>query len=202
MRWPAGVLLSWLIAGVAQAGGAFYKWVDEAGHVHYSDSPPLQSQQQGVAELSRQGMIKRPAESPAARHQREAAELAEQQQQRLQAEQRRRDRALLDSYRSVNELRADREKELVTQQTLLTSLQARQRDLTNQLQGLQREADALRRRGATVPPVFMQNSRVLQQELVNNRRQIINKQAEIQTARQNLAQDVQRLQQLTASAAH
>ena len=112
MRWPAGVLLSWLIAGVAQAGGALYKWVDEVGHVHYSDSPPLQSQQQGVAELSRQGMIKRPAENPAARHQREAAALAEQQQQRLQAEQRRRDRALLDSYRSVNELRADREKQL------------------------------------------------------------------------------------------
>jgi hypothetical protein len=60
-------LLILLSCGAAMADGALYKWVDDAGKVHYSDAAPLQNQKQGVAELNRQGVIRKQAESEQAR---------------------------------------------------------------------------------------------------------------------------------------
>ena len=40
-----------------------YKWVDENGKIQYSDAPPAMPQKKGVAEMSRQGIITRQAES-------------------------------------------------------------------------------------------------------------------------------------------
>ena len=37
MRW---LLLTWLLLPLAAGAQGLYKWVDEKGVVHYSDTPP------------------------------------------------------------------------------------------------------------------------------------------------------------------
>ena len=111
--------------GVAHA--ATYKWVDDKGVVHYSDKMPPEAVDKGNVELNKQGIaIKRtdPAPTPEQRR----AKAAEEERQRQLAKDRevvdRRDRALVQSYTSEDEIDLARSRALGTIESQLGSAQA------------------------------------------------------------------------------
>lgn len=194
MKPLAGFAL--LMLGTVAYAGGLYKWVDESGKVHYSDSPPLQSQQQGVAELSKQGSVTKPAESPAARQAREAAEAAQKQRDAHQLENTRRDNALVESYANLQQLQAERAKQQAVLQSALDALQQRARNLTLQIQGIQQDiAQSLRNKQAP-PQNSQRNLHVLQSEQGELTKQISLKQQELATFRQKTQNDLNRYRQL------
>jgi hypothetical protein len=111
--------------GVAEA--AVYKWVDDKGVTHYTDKMPPDAVNKGNVELNKQGVAIRKTEPAVTPEQRKAIEAeAERKREaaRQQAEQARRDRALLDSYTSEGDIDLARTRSLRTVETALRSAQA------------------------------------------------------------------------------
>jgi Domain of unknown function (DUF4124) len=128
-------LLTFFLCATALAqAGPLYRWVDEAGKVQYSDKPPSGQIKGGVAELDKSGRV-RNASSNMSEAER-AAELAKKQKE---IEQRRRDRALLQSFSKPEEVDLLRDRQIealaAAQQTnrlRLQTLQERQNKLNQQ----------------------------------------------------------------------
>ncbi|OWY40809.1 DUF4124 domain-containing protein [Xenophilus sp. AP218F] len=191
-----GILL--LLAASALADGPLYKWVDDAGKTHYSDAPPLQSQSRGVAELNRQGTVRKPAESEAERKAREASAAAARQLQQRQQQAARYDQALLQSYPSLQDLKAARERQLATLQAALSALQQRARGLALQQNELSRDIAGSQQRKQPIPAIALRNLQTVQNEQRDLAVQLRAKEAEIGGLRQKTQQDIVRYQQLTA----
>ncbi|KJV30256.1 hypothetical protein VI06_08455 [Aquitalea magnusonii] len=192
-------LLILLSCGAAMADGGLYKWVDDAGKVHYSDAPPLQHQKQGVAELNRQGVVRKQAESEQARQQREASEAVRKQEQQRQLDSARYDKSLLESYRSVDELRQDREKQLGILQASLDAQYSRMKTLNLQLRDMLKEQTVNQQQHRPVPAGLQHNIQVIQQEQKGLGTLIATKQAEYNNVRQKMQEDIARYQQISRS---
>ncbi|WP_293766041.1 DUF4124 domain-containing protein [uncultured Aquitalea sp.] len=188
------------LACLAQADGTLYKWVDDAGKVHYSDAPPMQSQKQGVAELSKQGTVKHAAESEQAKRAREASEAVQKQEQQRKLDAARYDKALLESYRNINELKNERERQISTLQASQDAQYARLKTLGIQQLDLQKEVDVSKRTGRPLAAGVTHNLQVIAAEQKDLRAAINAKQAEINQSRQKLNEDIQRYQQLSGKA--
>lgn len=190
-----GLLLA-LLPLTALAGGTLYKWVDQSGKVHYSDAPPLQTPS-GMLELDRQGSVTRTVETPkerAAREAREAATQAEAARQRYQA---RYDKGLLESYQSPDELRAEREKQLAVQQSILNGLLTDRKTLQQNIAQQTRQIEALQKSGKPVPPNLLANLGVVRQQANHIEAAITSRQAEIASQTQKMQYDLERYRQLT-----
>ena len=127
-NWPMKFLISALvlalIAGVAdaQTSGArkVYRWVDKDGQVHYGDSIPPEYADQDRDVLNKQGVpVGKEQGTMTAEDVRARAE-AEKAAQEIQ-KQKDRDRNLLQTYQSVEEIEVlrDRRLELVDSQLLI-----------------------------------------------------------------------------------
>lgn len=192
-------LLLSLTCSSAMADGALYKWVDDAGKVHYSDAAPLQNQKQGVAELSRQGTVRKQAESEQARRQREASEAQHKQEQQRQLDSARYDKGLLESYRNVDELKADREKQLGILQASLDAQYSRLKSLNLQLRDMLKEQDVSQKLHRPVPAGLQHNIQVIQQEQKGLGAVLATKQAEYNSVRQKMQEDIARYLQISRS---
>jgi len=121
-----GLVLITFLASMP-AWGATYRYVDEKGRVIYSDTIPSQQAGRGHKELGKQGQVvkevERTALTPEERAQVEARRKAAEdaRQKILTAE--RRDRALLSSYTSPEEIDLVRDRALELEQLRITSLQ-------------------------------------------------------------------------------
>lgn len=115
-RWiaAAAVILAIGIAGagVAEAQGKkVYRWVDDKGQVHYGDSIPPEYANQDSEVLNRQGVAVSRIEGNETPEEAKARKEFEQKQKDL-AQQRQRDRVLLQTYLSVQEIEALRDRRL------------------------------------------------------------------------------------------
>lgn len=128
----AGVVASLLLAGAAHA--ATYRWVDEKGQVHYSDTLPPQHAGKGHKELDTQGRtvreVQRTALTPEERRQQEAMRQKRAEKEAREREQARYDRALLSSYTRESEIDLVRDRAVELEQLQITSLQARLQNAT------------------------------------------------------------------------
>lgn len=190
------VLLTLLSCSAAMADGTLYKWVDDTGKVHYSDAAPLQNQKQGVAELNRQGVVRKQAESEQARRLREASEAQHKLEQQHQLDSARYDKSLLESYRNINELKADREQQLSILQASLEAQYSRLKSLNLQLRDMLKEQDLNQKQQRPVPAGLQHNIQVIQQEQKGLGALIATKQAEYNHVRQKMQEDMVRYQQI------
>lgn len=116
-----------LAAGAAQA--ATYRWVDEQGKVHYSDTIPPQQAGKGSVELDKQGRVKkenpRTALSPEERRRQEEALSQSESAKRQEQLQRRRDKSLLSTYVSEEEIDLTRDRAVDQEMSMLAGLKVR-----------------------------------------------------------------------------
>ena len=132
-----------LFAAGAVHAEKVYKWVDDEGVTHYGDSIPAEYSENRHSVLNEQGVeleVFEGALTPEEREQRrveaEAVVVAERQQEKSQ----RRDRVLLSTYLSVQEIEAlrDRRIELVQAQIHVTEIYLD--NLRSKLQKLEKES--------------------------------------------------------------
>lgn len=110
-----------LLAALAALPGAWaqttYKWVDEKGVVHYTDKMPPEMINKGATVLDKQGRTVKKVD-PALTAEQRAAKEAEEERQRQAARERdvveRRNRALLQSYTSEEEIDLAKSRALAT----------------------------------------------------------------------------------------
>jgi len=160
--------------------GALYKWVDENGAVRYSDQLPPKQSQKGHQQLNSQGMVlstKEAARSPEEiAIEAEAQRTLEKQQReeaRLKTIQDQRDRVLLLTFSSEEEIEHARENRIEVIDSVIRLIQ-------NSLEGTQSQLDQLNHsaqvsytsKGKEVPGGLAQKIEHFQRKIENRSAQL------------------------------
>ena len=147
-------------AGQGKSTGKMYKWVDEHGVTHYGQIIPPEYRDQGAEEMNRRGMTVRriePASTPEERRVLEEKLERERDEQKRVAEQRRRDRALMNTYGSANEIDAARDRNLAMPIQALHNLEPRMKKAQARLANLEAKRDELIKAGKTPPDYLLED---------------------------------------------
>jgi len=174
-----GALLAAAVAFPAYA--AMYKWVDENGKVQYGDTIPPQYRKQGSEELSKRGVVTKTFDSPLTPEQQKAkaeedARLKAQKQK--EAEQSRRDTALLATYSNEQEIDLKRDRELKVIEGSKDPIRMSLKIVSDRIAGLQKSAppsgkDGKASTGATDDMARAQaDKRRLEQQLADKDKEI------------------------------
>ena len=175
-------LLVALALAAGDAGAAMYKWVDDKGVTHYTDTMPPDQVNKANVELNKQGIAIRktdPAITPEQRKAREAEAERQREAAKLQEETARRDRALLDSYTTESDIDLARNRSLRTVATALQSAQAYSAQLTKRRAELTASKAALA--GKPVPANLERDLAATETELARQAEFITRKKQELVT---------------------
>jgi hypothetical protein len=145
-----------LVAAAFPAHAKMYKWVDAQGNVHYTDTLPPAAASQGNAELSKTGNVVKKTESAEERQKRLAAEAAAAERKKIAAEQARKDRALLATYTTEQEIDLARGRALEHHNLIIKSAEARLKQLQPSAQDLERKIKAVSKDGKPAPAHLQQ----------------------------------------------
>lgn len=195
----------WLASATAGGGPArLYKWVDEQGRVHYSDTVPPKAADQQREIKSARGQTVQTIEPPPTRRQLAAKQRAHKAA--LRAERRRRaqeqyDRMLLRTFSSVQEIETARDDRLRAVTAEIKLLQSRLDKHQARLQAQRRKAIHIERTGQGDPtPVYAKIAQ-LQRRIDDNRTFIEHRLQERRQIRWEFARDIARYRELMAARA-
>lgn len=201
MKTHLPIALAALLATLAFGAhaGQVYKWVDKDGKVHYSNTPPPESAQRERQVLDESGRVtetldaaKTPEELEAERQRQ--AELAEQE--RLRKEQEARDRMLLQTYTSVEEMEMARDGRITALEAQVRVASGTISSLESQLAQLDQQADTVRKAGNPVPEALQERIDATRDELLQNQKFLLARQQEQDQIREKFNADIQRFKQL------
>jgi hypothetical protein len=195
----AGLLAA--LFGAPCHAATLYKWVDEKGVVHYTDKMPADAVDKSSVELNKQGIpIKRVDAAPTP-EQRRAKQLEDERQKQAAREREvvdRRDRALLESYTSADEIDLARSRAVGTLEAQLRSAQLFSVSLGKRRQEL--EAKRQSYGDKAVPPAMERELEGIGVELAKQDALIAERKREIAVANARYDADKQRWQELRAIA--
>ncbi len=193
------LLLPLLLAVAAlPAQAKLYKWVDENGKVHYTDTLPPASASQGNAELSKGGSVVRKTESAEEKRKRLAAEAEAAERRKVAAEQARKDRALLATFTSEKEIDLARDRALEHHNLLIKSAQARLKQLEPSSKELGEKIAAASKTGKPVPDHLRQQHEAKLAEVEEARRTIKTNEEAMVKVRERYEAEKLRFRELTA----
>lgn len=155
-----GKMLVALVLGVSfsfPVNAKLYKWVDESGTTHYGETVPPEYADKDRAELNKTGRVVKKHdvltsdEVRAARDAREQEDARKREEEQAALEQKRRDRALVDTYSSVKEIDLARQRNLQQIELRIVGINANIKRANENLLGLQKEADSYTGANKKVP---------------------------------------------------
>lgn len=158
MTWRAllPLLVVSLAASAAPPGstGKFYRWVDENGVVHFTDTLPPDQSGRGHTELGGKGTPVRvvpPAKTAEELEREREIERLRAEQERLAEEQRAADRVLLRTYRSEDDILMARDGKMAAVDVMTQVVRSNIRSFQERLALLRGEAADFERAGKPIP---------------------------------------------------
>ena len=150
-----------LVVGLAVSLPAFadtYKWVDNQGVTHYSETLPPEYADKNRQILNKSGVVIKTQDvlTPEARRASEAQSAKNSADAVAARDQRRYDKSLVDSYSSVDEIDLAKSRSLQQLDAGITSINSQITMVTNHLSDLQKEVAERRKENKKVP-TFMLN---------------------------------------------
>lgn len=192
------LLLAALPATVASAN-AIKKWVDDAGVTHYGTSIPPRYVDQPHTELNQRGItIKQVGRAKTAEElarERELEELRKAQQKAI-AEQRAKDRILLNMFRTEDDLVMARDGKLEQVNALIRLKKAQVERLKNRLAKWQAAAATRERQGRKPTKKQLENLNEIKQQLENAYANIVEKETVKRRILNQYAYELKRFRQL------
>lgn len=188
-----------LLEGSAFAAKQMYRWVDAQGKVHYGDTIPPEYARQGNAELSKSGRVVKetpPALTPEQIQARQALEAREREAREKAEEQRRRDKALLASYTTVDELDLAERRNLEAVDVQIKSHELRIKSVQSRLAALNKQEASLRARQRPIPADLSADIRQAQDEIEELRARIVKANQEKDAIRARFAADRKRFMEI------
>jgi hypothetical protein len=198
------VFLSLIVAATqpAIAGNKrLYQWTDDQGNVHYSDKVPPEASKKERRVLDEQGLMvdkldrAKTSEEIAEEKRQQKIREAQEEKAREQAE---RDRVLLNTYESEQDIVNLRDSKVQTVENIIQISQRRKEKLQERLQSLMHRAADLERAGKPV-------TGDLESRIANTRGQILKtdefidrKKGEQTEIRKDYEKDIQRYRELQA----
>lgn len=130
-----------------------YKWVDDKGVTHYGETIPPEYAHRDREELNKAGRVveKKEVLTPEERHARELEEIRKREDEEAALEQKRRDKALLNTYSGAKEIDLARVRNLQQVEARLNSISSQLKMADDKLIGLQKEADGYTGAGKKIP---------------------------------------------------
>lgn len=165
------VLLLLTLCNLPLAWAETYRWVDERGRVHYSDTMPSNATEQSV--LDKQGRVRR--KLPPGGGGSDMAEDGRVSARDIARE--RQDRALLSTYVHEGEIDLARDRALAHEKARQTSLQAMQKQVNERIARIEAEVAAIEQAGRRIPESLRQSRSQAQQEAARLRELLEHSQA-------------------------
>lgn len=130
-----------------------YKWVDDKGVTHYGETIPPEYAHRDREELNKAGRVveKKEVLTPEERHARELEDIKKREDEEAALEQKRRDKALLNTYSGAKEIDLARVRNLQQVEARLNSISSQLKMADDKLIGLQKEADGYTGAGKKIP---------------------------------------------------
>lgn len=177
---------------LAQEKVRMYKCVDGAGKVYYSDK--MNPDCDHGSELNRQGVIMKKKE-PAKTGQPEKA-APEAMTPRKAKEQERRDRALMATYTSEEEIDAARDRSLAIPAQGTKTVETKLGKASERLTGLKKQADELAAQKKPLPAPLLEDVNATQKEIARYEADLAQRKAQAEAIRARFEADKQRYREL------
>lgn len=174
------------------AASHILKWVDEKGVTHYSDGIPAQYSGRDSAEINSQGVVIKRNKMPQSTGDNSAEVLLQQQV----FEQKRRDRSLLASFTTAQEIDLARDRNLQPDEIALQGLQQRKENENKRLDAYKKTVAAYHQRKAPIPQEVAQNLTDSQTRIARIDQQIAQKMSTMEATRVRFDRDKQRFLEL------
>lgn len=172
--------------------GSIVKWVDEKGVTHYGDNMPAQYSGRDNSVINSQGiLIKR----------NQAASVSEKLQDEASIDEQRRDRALLATFTTEQEIDLARDRNTQMDKTAIQGLQQQLHNAKNHLAANQKIADGFVKRKQAAPADLVNDLKDNQAEIVKIEEQISQRHKSMQTTQKRFDDDKRRFGELKAKAA-
>lgn len=128
------------------AHAKLYKWVDDQGETHYGEVVPPEYADRDQVQIDKEGRVIKKKEDA------EDIQGKKTPEQQAEIEQRRRDKALLNTYSNEKEIDLARDRNLQQVEALIGSIQIMQHSAQESLDDFNKEASDTRRAGRPIPP--------------------------------------------------
>ena len=185
----------------AAPAAKLYKWVDAEGNVQFSDKVPPEHAKQERKILNQQGLtvdtIERAKTPEELAREKRIAELRAEQQ-RLIAEQAARDRVLLNTFRSEDDIILARDGKLAAVDVLIKVTRGSITRMETRLTEMQNNAARMERSGETVSARYLGQIDDLRRQIKDAQASIVAKKNEKQRIRAKYDEDAERFRMLSS----
>ncbi|MES9878191.1 MAG: DUF4124 domain-containing protein [Candidatus Sedimenticola sp. PURPLELP] len=192
------VLSLLLIAGNCSAA-KLYRWVDSEGNVHFSDKVPAEHSKSARSELDKQGMeVKKigAAKTPEEIQKERELKRLRAEQQRLIKEQQAKDRVLLRTFRTEDDIMMARNGKLAAIDVIIQISRSNIRRMKLKLGEMQNSAANLERQGKPIPKNLLKDIESTRTQLKDGYRSIIKEEQKKEVIREKFGQDIARFRSL------
>ncbi|RDH82071.1 MAG: DUF4124 domain-containing protein [endosymbiont of Escarpia spicata] len=192
-------LLSLASVSLPVNAGKLYKWVDESGRVHYSDSMPPEDVRREHTYMDERGLTVNKvgaAKTQEEIEQQEALKRLQKEQQVLIKEQQAADRVLLRTFRSEDDILMARDGQLRAVDLSLQVINSNIRQLKSKLEEMQRNAASLELSGEAVSAEYLQRIDRKRQSLKESYQSIVHRERDKNRIRIAFARDLERFRVL------
>jgi len=199
-RWRLPIPCILVLALLASASEArLYRWVDDQGVVHYTDTLPPTQVERGHAQMSDKGVVV-DTTAPAKTHEevqreeelkrfRDAAERAKKQQEAA-------DRVLLRTFRSADDMVMARDGKLASIDVMVQVTRSNIRRQQDWLRGLRADAANLERTGKAIPAHLSDSIGKTEKSIREAYSAIVDREQQKQEIHGSFASDLKRFRQL------
>lgn len=165
-------LLSALFIGLAfslPAAAKMYKWVDDQGVTHYGETIPPEYAGKDRSELNKAGRVVKTQEvlTPEERRAKEQEAARKRNEAEAALEQKRHDKALLNTYTNVKEIDLARDRNLQQVEARINSISSQLKMASDNQASLQKEAENLTKAGRKIPKSLQEDLQESQERLSN-----------------------------------
>jgi hypothetical protein len=181
-------ILSLVLSTQAWAAG-IHKWVDDKGITHYGD-----------VEQPREGAGNRTATEAGSKAQEEEA-AKKREAEKKEGERKRRDKALLETYSSEEEIDLARDRNLQSGKLMIDSAQPRIKSVQGRLDGLRKQADAVAKT-KPVPADLTRDIKAAEAEIAQLQGNVAKYKQDMDAIRARFEEDKKRFRELRSGAAH
>ncbi len=203
LRTLAGIsALAAALGATAVHAGKLYKWTDEKGVVHYSETLPSEAKDRSNTEIDKKGRELRkndaaltPAQIKAIQDDKERRKSEEKQL----AEQRRRDNALLNTYTTEAEIDGARDRAISGATQSMQAIEARLKTARGKIDALRKQMADWKAKGKPVPDSLKDELAAAERDESKVAADLKGKETEIQNLRQKYELDKARFVELSAS---
>jgi hypothetical protein len=182
-----------LLAAGAEA--RFYRWVDENGVTHYTDTLPPTQVEKGHTDMNERGMVvgkTLPAKTPEELKRDKELERIRDTEERAKKRQEAADKMLLSTFRSIDDLITARDGHLASIEGMVKLTRSNILRLQARLHDLRAAAANLERTGKPIPPQLNQNIGKTEQSIRDAYAVVVDQEQQKQKTLATFASDVKR----------